>query len=127
MYLGPPMTPSSVRTVALSDVVLDALAEHLPLYPPIQCCFQDTCRHRDRIRTVELVFTNRGGLPWRRQRFADAWRATVARDGLPATTRAHDMRHTFAATLISGGASPKVVQSLLGHKRPPRPSTPTAI
>jgi site-specific recombinase XerD len=75
---------------------------------------QDTCGRRNRIRTVELVFTNRGGLPWRRQRFADAWRATVARAGLPATTRAHDLRHTFAATLISGGASPKVV--LLGHK-----------
>ena len=40
----------------------------------------------------------------------------MIRAGLPVGIRAHDLRHTFAASLISGGASPKVVQNLLGHK-----------
>jgi site-specific recombinase XerC len=36
--------------------------------------------------------------------------------GLPATLRAHDLRHTAASLLIREGASVKAVQRSLGHK-----------
>jgi integrase len=29
--------------------------------------------------------------------------------------RFHDLRHTFATVLLSGGTHPKVVQEMLGH------------
>jgi integrase len=63
VYLGPPMTPSSVRTVALSDVVLDALAEHLRLYPPIPVLLSGHMHAPGPHRTVELVFTKRMSRP----------------------------------------------------------------
>lgn len=31
----------------------------------------------------------------------------------------HDLRHTCASLAISAGANVKVLQTLLGHKRPP--------
>ena len=33
--LGPPKTPSSVRTVPVADVVLEELAEHMRRFPPL--------------------------------------------------------------------------------------------
>jgi hypothetical protein len=35
-YLGPPKTAASVRTVPLPNVVVEALAEHLRAFPPVE-------------------------------------------------------------------------------------------
>ena len=39
----------------------------------------------------------------------------LARAGLPAQVRFHDLRHTCAALLIAQGAHPKAIQVHLGH------------
>lgn len=51
----------------------------------------------------------------RRNRFGEAWAATVARAGLPKGTHFHDLRHYYASLLIRHGESVKVVQARLGH------------
>lgn len=63
----------------------------------------------------DLVFTSRYGLPidpdqLRRFEFYP----TVARANLR-KIRFHDLRHTYAAMMISIGASPKLLQEQLGH------------
>ncbi len=39
----------------------------------------------------------------------------LKRAGLPPTVRLHDLRHTCATLLLSGGVHPEIVQELLGH------------
>jgi integrase len=45
----------------------------------------------------------------------DMWRPALDRLGLP-PTGLHTLRHSAAARMISAGASPKAVQSILGHR-----------
>ena len=99
--LAPPKTPTSSRTIPLPDVVIAALAGHLERFDP---------------GAHGLVFTLDDGSPIRRNYFGDIWRATVKRAGLPATTRAHDLRHFYASALIRHGESVKTIQARLGHK-----------
>jgi len=61
------------------------------------------------------VFTTESGAPLRssnfRQRF---WLDAVKTCGL-AGLRVHDLRHTAASLAVKSGATPKVVQQMLGH------------
>jgi integrase len=43
------------------------------------------------------------------------WRPVLERAGLP-PLGLHTLRHSGAARLISAGASPKAVQSVMGHR-----------
>jgi integrase len=64
-----------------------------------------------------LVFTAPQGGPLRERKFLHGQLKLAARRaGLPATLRAHDLRHTAASLLIRQGASVKAVQRSLGHK-----------
>jgi integrase len=98
--LAPPKSEASYRTVALADVVLDALSAHLAAFPA---------------GPGGLFVTYDDGRPVRRNRFGAMWRQSVARAGLPTAFRYHDLRHHFASALIAGGCSVKVVQKALGH------------
>jgi integrase len=65
----------------------------------------------------DLVFTAPMGGPLRERKFLHGQLKPAARRaGLPATLRAHDLRHTAASLLIRQGASVKAVQKTLGHK-----------
>lgn len=97
-FLAPPKTAASMRTVPLPQIVLDALAAHMALYP-----------------TDGLVFVNEGGRPIRRTAFGSAWRSAVVAAGAPAGTGFHDLRHFYASLLIRHGESVKVVEARLGH------------
>jgi integrase len=76
---------------------------------------------RDRLENVgpepeALVFTTNGGGPIRHSNvFHRVWRPALDRAGLPAVG-VHVLRHSAAAALIASGASPKAVQSILGHR-----------
>jgi integrase len=90
------------RTVRLPRFLCEELAGHL--------AGQD--RDLD-----ALVFTAPQGGPLRERKFLHGQlKPAAVRAGLPATLRAHDLRHTAASLLIRQGASIKAVQAQLGHK-----------
>jgi integrase len=46
-----------------------------------------------------------------------AW-ATICKRAALSDLRIHDLRHSFASTLVSGGASLPLIGALLGHSNP---------
>lgn len=105
---APPKTPTSKRTVAVTDTVLAILRHHQ--------------RRQNRERTLlgakwqesGLVFTARNGKPldpYSLARVFDRFR-TIA--GLP-NFRIHDLRHTTATLLGEAGTELHVISAVLGH------------
>jgi integrase len=63
-----------------------------------------------------FVFTAPKGGPLRHNNlYQRIFCPALARAGLPAQVRFHDLRHTCAALLIAQGAHPKAIQAHLGH------------
>jgi integrase len=90
-FLASPKTASSVRTVPLPTVVVDALALHLRDPPGLGEGF---------------VFTNEHGEAIIRTRFSDrVWRPAVKRAGVEPATGFHALRHYDASLLIRHGES----------------------
>ena len=100
--LAPPKTSSSYRTIPLATFLLDGLADHLRRYPAAP---------------GELVLRSPAGLPLDADRFGHQWRRACRGAGVPGL-RYHDLRHTFASTLLSRGVSVKAVADWLGHASP---------
>ena len=100
--LAPPKTTSSHRTVPLASFVVSALAEHLHHHPAGQGGF---------------VLTGPTGGPVDSNVFGHPWRKACRAAGVPGL-RFHDLRHTFASTLLSRGVSVKAVADWLGHASP---------
>ena len=74
-------------------------------------------RHLDHVPTdVEaLLFTSPEGAPLRHSTFRQrSWLPALKRADVPAVG-IHVLRHSAAAAMISSGASPKEVQTVLGH------------
>jgi integrase len=94
--VGPPKTAKSNRTVPLGQVVVDELAAHLAAYP-----------------SSGPLFTNETGEPLTYRQWRIVWAAALASAEVDVKT--HDLRHFTASALISGGASVKQVQTVLGH------------
>ena len=95
--IGPVKTGRSARTVPLGTVVIDELAARLGRFP---------------FEGVAVRYRRRGTLTyplWRHK-----WRP--ARKKAKTSMSTHDFSHFFASALISGGASVKQVQSILGHQ-----------
>lgn len=62
------------------------------------------------------MFTGEKGGPLRyRYGYMVLWRPTLKKLGLP-KVGLHALRHSAAARMISAGASPKAVQSIMGHR-----------
>ncbi len=63
-----------------------------------------------------LVFPNLLGKPMDAKSLRTrCFKPLLKRAGLPPAVRFHDLRHTCATLLLSGGVHPKIVQELLGH------------
>jgi integrase len=97
-----PKTSSSHRTVPLAGFVIEAIAAHLVEH--------DTGQDGVIVHTPD-------GRPIGRNRFGDRWRAATTTAGASGV-RYHDLRHTFASTLLSQGVSVKAVADWLGHASP---------
>lgn len=95
---GPPKTKRSVRTVSVTQSVVDVLAAHLAEFGA----------GRD-----GLLF-HTGGEPWSRQRAGHAFRATAAAAEVPASGW-HALRHHAASVLIAQGLHVTAVAATLGH------------
>jgi integrase len=103
LSLSEPKTAKSRRKVELSTMAVDALWDHRRkmLAAGYGC--------------EGFIFRNSTGGPLRRSHFhADNFKPLLKRAGLP-DIRFHDLRHTAATLMLSGGEHPKVVQEMLGH------------
>ena len=94
-----PKSKASHRTVALSQVVVEALAAHLAAFGP---------------GDDGVVFHTMRGTPVSRVLGGDYIRAAVKRAALSSVTW-HSLRHYHASTLLSAGVSPALVAERLGH------------
>ncbi len=94
--MAPLKTKSSARTVPMPEVVIKALVWHLERFEPGK---------------FGLLFTTDDGSPIARNAFTEMWRRTTKVAKLPATVRAHDLRHFCASALIRRGPSVKTVQN----------------
>ncbi|MDP9222358.1 MAG: site-specific integrase [Actinomycetota bacterium] len=66
----------------------------------------------------ELLFANQAGQPISRSTFrARVWLPAVKATGLDFHPRWHDIRHTNASWLLTGGADLKTVMDRLGHSQ----------
>lgn len=101
--LGAPKSRRSRRTIDLDPTTMDVLLPYLAGRSP-----------------DELLFTTSRGKPIRAANFSHrVWLPAVRRaqeKGLPFRPRIHDLRHTCASWLISGGVSPLMVSQQLGHE-----------
>jgi integrase len=103
-YLGQTKTPASVRTVPVGDTVLQAIARHLELFPPLT----EMAGHVTK-KPELLVFTDDAGEPLRGNRFARVWSKARKEAGLSEQVTFHDLRHYFASLLIHKGLSVNAV------------------
>lgn len=101
VYVCPPKTKRSFRTVPLSQSVLDAVAAHLAAFPSAG--------------PDDFLFRMQQGGPIIRTSFyGPVWTVAVEKAGLPTGTRMHALRHTYASLLIRHGRGPKTVADRLG-------------
>jgi integrase len=97
----PPKTFSSTRTIPISAVILEALAEHIRTYPPGPQGWLFTAVQGGTIRSTNFMRTY--------------WRPAARTAGIPSGTGLHALRHHYASVLIAGSLSVKVVSERLGH------------
>jgi len=102
MYKGQldtPKTKASRRKIPMTPQLRDALLDHKISAPASE---------------MDLVFSRTHGEPLCKRTVTAAFQRALTAAGL-AKIRFHDLRHSFASVLIESGASPKIVQELMGH------------
>ena len=100
-----PKSDAGRRIVALPDLVVDGLSDHLERW---------TGAGPD-----SAVFVGPEGRPVTRATLSDVWRRAVAKAGAPDGLRIHDLRH-HAATLVARmpGITTKELMARIGHASP---------
>lgn len=87
-------------------------ARLVPMVDQVVNIAQERCQGR---KNTDLVFTTSRGTPLRNQNARRDWfNPAVEVAGYPGLTP-HELRHSFASTAISSGASIKALQHALGH------------
>ncbi len=99
VWLGPPKSKASRRTVTMPAFLVEELAQHLAQYRGSE----------------EWVFSSPLGGPVRRTNFRRRVWLPAVQASVSAPLRFHDLRHTHAAILIAQSVHPKVLQERLGH------------
>jgi integrase len=106
---------AEVRGVLLFGPTKTHAARRVPLTATLAAELEDLLEQLPRDPDA-LLFPGRGGEPLRHGRFyRGAWQPALQRCGLP-HVGVHVLRHSAAAALIASAASPKAVQSILGHR-----------
>lgn len=100
-----------------NGTLLHGLPKHgkkrlVPMVDQVVAIVQGRCEGR---KNTDLVFTTGRGTPLRNQNARRDWfDDAVEEAGYPGLTP-HELRHSFASTAISSGASIKALQHALGH------------
>jgi len=103
LVLGPPKTDAGRRTVAIPDILITYLEEHIATY---------SGEGAD-----GLVFCGTQHQPLHRKTFYRNWNKATAVAGLPGF-HFHDLRHTGNTLAAATGASTKELMSRMGHASP---------
>ena len=108
---GEPKTRRSRRAVPLSAEAVAALRAH-----------RDRQRfERDQLGddygAYGLVFATHFGTPLQRKVVQPQFKRALARAGLPAAIRFHDLRHTAATLMLAGGVDVPADAAILGHSQ----------
>lgn len=98
------------RLVPVGDVAL----EHLTAYLRVRADREATKPSKKR-RPSALVFPSPQGRSLTRQAFWKIIRRHAMRAGVASKVHPHQLRHSFATHLLSGGADLRSVQAMLGH------------
>lgn len=103
MVEGPTKSAAGLRTVALPELILTDLRRHLEQY------VQDG--------PDALIFVGEKGAVLKRGNWRRSvkWAESVARAGLPAGFRFHDLRHTGNHLAAAAGASTRELMHRMGH------------
>lgn len=121
---GPPKTPTSYRTIPLTNQAYDILQEvqkerdARKMAEELSQELTYTDRHTGKSDTLvmrDLVFINfRTGMPNKNSSYDTHLYKLCEAAGI-APFSMHTLRHTYATRAIEGGMQPKILQKLLGH------------
>ena len=103
-----PKTERSRRTLHLPESVVSALRSHRARQ------LQERLAAGRDWKDTGLVFTSRIGTPVDQRNLFRAFKALLAKAGLP-DVRFHDLRHSAASLLLAQGVPMRAVMELLGH------------
>jgi integrase len=99
LFIGPPKTRASWRTIGLPQAVVEELAIHMG---PLGAA------------DAHVFTSDKGGILRTSNFRAKVWLPAVRAAGL-APLRPHDLRHTAVALWIAAGANPKEISVRAGH------------
>jgi integrase len=103
-----PKTERGRRSLALPEVVLQALIAHKEQQAVLIRDAGRYWQHHD------YVFCTKLGKHLTPNYVVTTFKSLLKKAGLP-NIRFHDLRHTAATTLLALGVNPKIVQEMLGH------------
>ena len=106
---GPTKTEESRRTIPMPDDVARALEFHRIVQAKQRLAAGAVWHDQG------LVFPNTIGRPFEPRLLHDKFKRILAKAGLPATTRIHDLRHTSITALLEQDAELFSVSRLAGH------------
>lgn len=119
--IQPPKTGAGRRTVPICETLYILLLDYLMEYlfastEKPETLSDETIQESVKVLDKELVFPNSKGFYLDRHRLSgQRFKKMLELTGLPSSIRFHDLRHTFAALAIEGGADLKTLSVALGH------------
>jgi integrase len=106
-------TPSSRRDLPLPAVVAAALRQHRARQAQ-----ERLLSGRDwRGSPWPLVFPSSAGTPWMARNLTRAFKALLARAGLPTALHWHELRHSAGSLLHARGVDLATIKAILGHSQ----------
>ncbi len=103
-----PKTKKSRRSIAIADLLVEALGAHRRLQA------EERLRFGPGYESHDLVCARPDGSPWDPRAFSKAFAALIEKSDVR-RVRFHDLRHSHASQLLRQGVHPKIMSEWLGH------------